>query len=193
LIIVHHGLFWESRNPSMNGYLKERLDILYENKISLYACHLPLDRHAIVGNNAQLIKVLGGKIKSGFLFRDGKNISWIGEFSKPISAMTIQEKLNKSLNTRCITLPFGKKEIRTIAVCSGGPGYDEFYEALNCEVDAYLAGESRDIYTTAKDAKFNVFFAGHHATETLGVKALSEIISKKFGVKAVFVDLPTGL
>ena len=28
--------------------------------------------------------------------------------------------------------------------------------------------------------KLNVIFAGHHATETVGVKALSQIIKKQF-------------
>jgi dinuclear metal center YbgI/SA1388 family protein len=193
MVVVHHGLFWNGTNPSINGYLKERLDLLYKNKISLYAAHLPLDRHNIVGNNAQLIKLLGGKIKSGFAFHEGKNIGWIGEFPNPVSVSKIEGVLNKGLKTKCITLPFGKKEIKTIAVCSGGPGYETFFEALNSGADAYLAGEPREIYHNAKDAKFNVFFAGHHATETLGVKALSEVIRKKFAVKAVFVDIPTGL
>lgn len=39
----------------------------------------------------------------------------------------------------------------------------------------------------------NVIFAGHHATETVGLKALSKVIQKKFNVKTVFIDLPTGL
>jgi len=193
MLVVHHGLFWGKANPCIKGYMKERIDILYKNQISLYACHLPLDRHKAVGNNALLLKMLGAKIKKGFLFHEGKNIGWIGQFSEPISAKSIEEKLNKSMNLRCKALLFGKKEIKTIAVCSGGPGYDIFYGALDSGADAYLAGESRDIYTIAKDAKFNVFFAGHHATETLGVKALSEIVRKKFGVETGFVDLPTGL
>jgi dinuclear metal center YbgI/SA1388 family protein len=193
LIVVHHGLFWVGANPSINGYMKERLDILYKNQISLYASHLPLDRHRVVGNNALLIKLLGAKIKKEFMFSEGKNISWIGEFQKAISPAKIEGILNKGLNTKCITLPFGNSEIKTIAVCSGGPGYEVFYEALNTGADAYIAGESREIYTTAKDAKFNVFFAGHHATETLGVKALSELIRKKFPVKTELIDLPTGL
>jgi dinuclear metal center YbgI/SA1388 family protein len=72
IVIVHHGIFWEGANPSVRGYMRERLDILYKNQISLYAAHLPLDRHDERGNNAQLIKLLGGKVKKGFLFHEGK-------------------------------------------------------------------------------------------------------------------------
>jgi putative NIF3 family GTP cyclohydrolase 1 type 2 len=37
-----------------------------------------------------------------------------------------------------------------------------------------------------------VVFAGHYATETVGVKALAKVLEKKFRVKTVFLDLPTG-
>lgn len=193
MIVVHHGLFWKEENPSIKGHMKGRIDILYKNKISLYAVHLPLDRHREVGNNAQLIKLMGGKVRNGFGFSEGKTIGWIGEFSRPVSTSKIESILNKGLNTKCTVLPFGKKKIRTIAVSSGGPNQKRFFEAMSSGADAYLAGEPKEVYHNAKDARFNVIFAGHHATEILGVKALAEIVKKKFRIKTMFVDIPTGL
>ena len=193
LIVVHHGHFWKTGNPVFVGYKKERITLLYNNSISLYAAHLPLDRHKEVGNNAQLLKLVGAKIKAGFAMEEGKNIGWIGEFEKPIAVREIEKKLNSELNTKCRSLLFGRKEIKTMAVCSGGGGYATFYEALNKGVDLYLTGDAIEVYTSAKDAQFNVIFAGHYATETLGVKALMPILRKKFKVKTVFVDDPTGL
>jgi putative NIF3 family GTP cyclohydrolase 1 type 2 len=38
-----------------------------------------------------------------------------------------------------------------------------------------------------------VFYGGHYATETFGVKALASHLSRKFGVPWVFLDHPTGL
>ena len=49
------------------------------------------------------------------------------------------------------------------------------------------------MYYTAKECKFNVILAGHYKTETSGVKALGRLLEKKFGLKTVFIDLPTGL
>ncbi len=193
LIMVHHGQFWNGKNPSLVGWSKERVSFLYENGISLYACHLPLDRHKEVGNNAQLIKLLGAKIKKEFLMEGGKNIGWIGEFKKPVSVRKIEKKINTELDIECKSLLFGKDKIKTIAVCSGGGGHSVFHEAFNRKVDLYLTGESIDVYPTTKDAKFNVIFAGHYATETLGVKALMKIVDKKFKVKTIFIDDPTGL
>ena len=39
----------------------------------------------------------------------------------------------------------------------------------------------------------NLFFAGHYATETFGVKALGELLAEKFGLPVVFLDNPTGM
>jgi len=90
-------------------------------------------------------------------------------------------------------LEFGKELVETVAVCSGGPGIDVFGEAIEAGVDLYIAGEPCDIYHLAKDAGMNVIFAGHHATETLGVRALAEKLKKEFSLDVKFVDIPTGL
>lgn len=193
LIVVHHGLFWKTANPSYTGFCKERIDLLQKNKISLYASHLPLDRHKTAGNNTQLLKLLGAKITKEFFKYGNLNIGWIGECKKPITIKYAAEKLETELNAKCAVLPFGKEKIKTIAVVSGGGGYEAFFEAFDLEVDLYLGGEGIDIYSLAKDAKFNVIFVGHHATETVGVKKLSKIIKNKFKVETVFIDIPTGL
>lgn len=193
MLVVHHGHFWKTTNPSIAGWSKKRIDLLRENGISLYACHLPLDRHKTVGNNAQLLKLLGAKIKGEFLEKEGKNISWLGEFKNPVPIEKIKEKLNSELKAKCLVFQFGKKKIKTIAVCSGGGGYSGFSEALNKKVDLYLTGDSIEIYHLAKDIGLNVIFAGHYATETIGVKALSEVVKRKFKVKTVFIDIATGL
>ncbi len=193
LIVVHHGHFWETQNPSIVGWAKERVEILSKHQTSLYACHLPLDRHRIVGNNAQLLKLLGANITNEFLLHEGKNIGWIGTTRRAVSLKQIERKLNAKLNTNCIPLPFGNEKVNTIAVCSGGGGYGGFYEALNSCVDLYITGDAIEVYYTAQDSKMNVIFAGHHATETLGLKALAEVVKRKFRVQCTFIDLPTGL
>jgi len=193
LLIVHHGHFWQSHNPSISGWSKDRIDVLYKNGLSLYASHLPLDRHKEVGNNAELLKLLGAPIKEEFLFHKGKNIGWIGERKRAISISDIEQKLNDNLKTSCIVLPFGKKNIKTIAVCSGGGSYGGFYEALSSKADLYITGDTAEVYYTAKDSGINVIFAGHHASETVGLKALSKIVEKKLKIETVFIDLPTGL
>ncbi len=196
LIVVHHGILWKTKykkNPSFDKITKKRIRFLTKNNISLYASHLPLDRHKTIGNNSQLLKLLGAEIKSPFARSGKKFVGWIGKFKSPVFVARIIKILNKNLKTKCKTLLFGPPKIKTIAVCSGGGGSSVFYEALGKKVDLYLTGEISEVYTSAKDAKFNVIFAGHYATETVGLKALMKIVRKKFEVKTIFIDDPTGL
>lgn len=193
MIVVHHGHFWTNYNPSYTGWGKKRLDILHDNNISLYASHLPLDRHKLVGNNAQIIKLIGGKVEDEFLFQSGKNIGWTGRLKKSTDIDKISKIFEKELNSDPTVLSFGPKKIETVAVCSGGGGYGGFYEALNMGVDLYITGDAIEIYYTAKDAGMNVIFAGHHATETIGLSALQKVVDKRMKTNSVFIDLPTGL
>ena len=193
MLIVHHGHFWSNHNPSISGWSKQRIDALYKNDLSLYACHLPLDRHKEVGNNAELLKLLGFRLKKEFMSHKGKNIGWLGERKKAVSLTDIEQKLNEKIDTKCIVLPFGMNSIKTIAVCSGGGSYGGFYDALAIGADLYITGDTAEVYYTAQDSGMNVIFAGHHATETVGLKALSKVIKKKLKVETVFIDLPTGL
>ena len=197
LIVVHHGILWKrlpfSRNKWFKKLVTRRIKFLERNNLSLYAAHLPLDRHRTVGNIAQLIKLLGAEIESGFAYEGGKNVAWVGKFTNAVNLKKIVSILERGLKTKCVVLAFGNKKIKTIAVCSGGAGSKTLYDALNKKVDAYLTGEQKDFYTAVKDLNFNVIFAGHYATETVGVKALMPILKNKFKVKTIFIDDPTGL
>jgi dinuclear metal center YbgI/SA1388 family protein len=193
MIVVHHGQFWSQQNPSFTGSNKKRLDILYKNNISLYASHLPLDMHRTVGNNAILIKRIGARIKSDFAVYEGQNIGYTAVYKKPVFLSTIEKRLNSALHTECIVLPFGAKKISTVGAVSGSCSHSHIDEAIKLGLDLFITGESKDIYHVAKDASTNIIFAGHHASETVGVKALADLVKKKLKVKTTFVDIPTGL
>ncbi|MEO7243832.1 MAG: Nif3-like dinuclear metal center hexameric protein, partial [Rubrivivax sp.] len=53
-LFVHHGLFWRGQDGRITGWLRERLARLLAHDVSLFAYHLPLDAHPLLGNNAQL-------------------------------------------------------------------------------------------------------------------------------------------
>lgn len=189
LLLVHHGLYWRQSNPSPVGWQKDRLSLLHQHNLSLYAAHLPLDRHPDVGNNAQILRLLRAKVTAEFYPHPDLNIGWIGKV-KSTSLSAIITNLEDSLNASCRVLPFGKKQIATIAVCSGGGAYSGFFAALAAHVDLYISGDPVYVDPTAREAKINVIFAGHYATETLGVKALAAHLSKKFSLDQTFLDLP---
>ena len=45
----------------------------------------------------------------------------------------------------------------------------------------------------ARELGIVVIYAGHYATETLGIRALGERLTVEFGIESVFLDVPTGL
>ena len=61
-------------------------------------------------------------------------------------------------------------------------------------VDTFITGEGpHHSYTLAEELGVHVFYAGHYATETFGVKALAAQVAKTFRVPWEFIDHPTAL
>ncbi len=186
LIIVHHGIFWKKSNPSIKTWMKKRIKPLLETDTSLYAVHLPLDKHEEVGNNAQILKKVSIKPKE----RIADDVGWVGETDQNL--FEIVEKIEEILDKDCKLLNFGPEEVKKVGAISGaGGGY--IYEALDKNLDLLITGEERDIAEVAKDGNINVLFLGHYASETLGIIALKKKIQKKFNVDTIFLDFPTAL
>jgi len=64
LILTHHGIFWWVENVLTDIYY-ERIAKLIKNDIWLYACHLPLDAHPVVGNNIWILVALVNSLSRG--------------------------------------------------------------------------------------------------------------------------------
>ena len=90
-------------------------------------------------------------------------------------------------------MPGGKEICERIGVVTGGAG-TELKQAADEGVDTFITGEGPHwTFALAEELGLNVFFAGHYATETFGVKALAAELAKKFSVPWEFLDHPTGL
>jgi putative NIF3 family GTP cyclohydrolase 1 type 2 len=75
-----------------------------------------------------------------------------------------------------------------------GAGGSEIGQAAAARLDTYLTGEGPHwSYFDAEELGLNVLYAGHYATETVGVKALAEQLSERFNLPWSFLDHPTGL
>ncbi|MCK4256974.1 Nif3-like dinuclear metal center hexameric protein [candidate division WOR-3 bacterium] len=192
LLLVHHGLFKKEVASHISGVLYERIKFLLDNNIGLYSCHLPLDVHHELGNNAQAVKLFGGKEGIGFGIEGGISLGKEIILEQSIHIEELIDKINSEFKTQIISWRFGQDRIRTIGYISGG-GIGYLREAIDLGFDVFVTGEPRhSAYWVAKEAKMNCIFAGHYATETLGIKALGSYINTKFGIDIEFIDLPTG-
>src|SRR5205823_8746936 len=87
----------------------------------------------------------------------------------------------------------GPKTGKRIGVVTGGAGA-EIGKAAGEGIDTFITGEGpHHSYLLAEELGVNLFYGGHYATETFGVKALCAHVSKKFRVPWEFIDHPTGL
>ena len=190
LLIVHHGLFWPGLQP-VRGALRRQLRIAFENDVALYSAHLPLDIHARVGNNAQLVAELGLKSPRPFLEEKGQPVGLKIRASLPRSELV--RKLQKALNGPVKVFGFGRKQTRAIGVVTGAAG-SEIYRVADEEIDTFITGEAPHWAAVAADeVGVNLLLGGHYATEVFGVRALAAHLSKRFRVPWEFIDCPTGL
>ncbi len=193
LLIVHHGLFWGSP-LALTGSHQKLVKVALEAGLNLYASHLPLDAHPDLGNNFQLAKSMGFKNLSQAFEYKGQLLGCLIENSEGKRTEDIQLELAKldgaSVST---TLDFGPREPKKILVVTGSAA-DSLYQAENLGFDTLITGEPKQFaYHFCKERSLNAFFAGHYATETLGVKAVGKLLSEEFGVESEFLNIPTGI
>ena len=193
MIVVHHGLLW-GRSPlkNLDDLGKKRMIFLKKHKISLYACHLPLDAHPRLGNNIQLSKLFDFKSIKPFAEYHGSSIGYYGNLKKPIGISKFIEGIGKRLGKPSVIL-FGPGSVSRLGIVSGG-GSDAIKEMSKLKIDTILLGEyGHSTYHKAKERCINVISAGHYITETFGVKAVAKELEGRFEVETEFIDVPTGL
>ena len=191
MMIAHHGLFWGRVEP-VTGPLRSRLASLLRAQVSLYVSHLPLDAHSEVGNNAVLARLLGLRDLEPFGAWGSGSIGVMGRLPETLDRAGLAARLEALLGARPDVLPFGSEAIARVAVVSGAAA-DLIPAAASSAVDAFVTGEtSHTAVHQARERRLNVLFAGHYATETLGVRALGDHLAERFGLETVFLDVPTG-
>lgn len=190
LLVVHHGISWGDSLKRITDMNYERIAYLVRNDMALYAAHLPLDAHPQYGNNALICRLLGLHNIRPFGNYRGQVIGFQGELPRAVTFDVLFEKVRKKLNPDIRTMPFGGKRIKRIAVISGGGGPDLLAEAARSGIDAFVSGEpTLAAWGVARDMRIHAVFAGHYATETLGVNALAECLQKRFKLPAEFIKL----
>jgi dinuclear metal center YbgI/SA1388 family protein len=196
LLLVHHGLFWAGAQP-LRGPAYERLRRVFEHGLAVYSAHLPLDAHPDLGNNALLARELGLDASGGFARFQGAPIGLQGLCDLATAELVERARaLARRHGGEVVATPFpSERRTRRWAVCTGaGASADTLAESRASGVDTLVAGEGP--HWTAVDAidqGLVVIYAGHYATETLGVGAVAQRVAERFGLPWSFVAAPTGL
>lgn len=192
LVLVHHGLFWRGQPIEITPVMHRRLKPLYAHDMALAAYHLPLDGHPAHGNNALLANALRTVDPSPFGYHDGQAIGIAARFDGDgVSVEELTQRVTAATGGRSplIIAPNSDKLIRSIGIVSGG-GTDYISEAIEDGLDAFMTGEpSEKAFGLAHDADITYIAAGHHATETLGVQRLGELLALDLDITHIHIDI----
>jgi dinuclear metal center YbgI/SA1388 family protein len=189
-IVVHHGIFWNGASPVLRGSMKKRVRALLGADLNLLAYHLPLDRHAEVGNNAPALRALGGIDLEPFGVWGGQPIGWRGKLAEPVAAKEFLARVEKYYDAKATAFLAGPVTIRTVGIVSGAAQKDAS-KAVLAGLDCFITGEiSEPNLHIAKEEGLNHVSVGHHASERVGPRALAAYLSRTFGIEAEFVDVP---
>ncbi len=179
-LLTHHGLFWQGASPCLTGPLQSRVKALLGADLALLSYHLPLDRHPLLGNNAQLGLQLGlgqgqawGPANAGL------------RFQLQLTPQELVKRISDLLGQAPRHLDFGPTEIRQmVIVTGGGQNYvaTAFAEGADCFVTGLLDEPN---YAAAQEAKAHLFGLGHHASEQFGVRALGQWLGNDLECKFI--------
>ena len=192
MLLVHHGILWR-QVERIAGPLGSRVQKFIAHGLNLYAAHLPLDAHSEVGNNAVLAKMFGVAEPEWWCSPTNVPIGVVGNVPERPFLEALVNQVNQQLNTQARVLAHGPEQVRRLAILSGF-GADKIAEVKELGADTFLTGEtSHANFWAASDFGLNVIFAGHYATETVGVQALGAHLVEKFGLDVRFFDFPTAM
>jgi dinuclear metal center YbgI/SA1388 family protein len=195
LLLVHHGLFWGAGVQLVDPVLKRRLKLLFDADIALAAYHLPLDAHPEIGNNALLARALAADTLVPFALHHGQPIGFIATMpSDPhgdgVPAADLFARVAELTAREPLVFDAGPPRVQRLAIVTGA-GADYTADAAAAGADALLTGEPAErSMAQAREAGIHLIAAGHHATETFGVRRLGEYLAERFDLRHVFIDVP---
>ncbi len=190
-IIVHHGFFWKNEDPCFLGIKQRRIKSLLAADINLFAYHLPLDAHPLLGNNAQLARLLNLTTLTNF---GAQQLGCIGtpqnlcQFSDFLS--TVRSIFGAKVQAITPTLDDSWNPMITqVAWCSGAA--QDFFEAAIAQgAQVFISGEiSERCVHIARECGVAYLVCGHHATERYGVQALGAHLSEQFALSHSYIDI----
>jgi dinuclear metal center YbgI/SA1388 family protein len=204
LLLVHHGMFWSGAQP-IRGAAAQRLRALLAGDLAVYSSHLPLDRHPAHGNNTLLAQELGLTVAGEFGRYRTIRVGVRGACDLATAELVDRAAaFAGARGGRAVATAFvaGRRTRRWAIVTGAGASSDTLAEARETAaagdaggpIDTLIVGEGPHwTAVEAEQAGLVIIYAGHYATETLGVRSLARHVGERFGIPWTFVDAPTGL
>ncbi len=191
MLVVHHGLFWQGVQRLVAAQYDKFAEAIQAN-LAIYSAHIPLDVHPVMGNNALLAKAVA--MDSFIYYHDWKGIKLGVRQKMELGFDEMIQRIEAAVGQE-VHYCRGRQEpsVGVVGIITGGAG-SEIAAMAAQGIDTFITGEGPFwSYPLAEELGVNLIYAGHYATETFGVKALTSQIANKWQLPQVFIDHPTGL
>lgn len=172
VLVVHHGLYWNTEPREVDKRLQGRIDALKEHDMTLLSYHLALDAHPEIGNNVLAVKGMGAKNFVPFA-----DIGFGGDISLNEGMNVLENIAEMYPGGKVHYFAYGPWPIRKVCAITGGGG-NFIHEAVKEGYDLFLTGEAEEP-SAALAAELGIHFiaAGHYQTEKAGVNKLGEYLA----------------
>lgn len=183
LIFTHHPYYQKEIDYSWHDAISDNLDIIKDNRIAIYVCHIALDFHPKYSTALYLSKELIAKIDGRISYKfDGIEGKVVGEcYGNCVE--NLFDKISK-ISSRVSFYQFGEKQPQKICCSPGGGNVIEIIRmAKEKGVDTYITGVSefkgrnsisrnKVFFTELEDMGINIIGLGHYESEFLAMKGL---------------------
>jgi putative NIF3 family GTP cyclohydrolase 1 type 2 len=152
LFFLHHPVDMEVCG---RGFLPIKAPVIKElqnKRISIYACHAPMDCHDEIGTNAAIVEALGATVEKSFLEYGLGMAGRIGTI-KPERTDSLLKRIMEIFDVRRLEIGgYITPEVTRIAIVAGaGDELEHLEDAREGLCDMYLTGEWYPRYTPTDD------------------------------------------
>jgi len=190
LVLCHHGLLWDFLPRRIDRKAQRRLKALFDADLSLLAYHLPLDAHPEHGNNALACRGLGFELGEPFGDFKGSHVGYVARSAGGVPVADLLEGCRALFGQEPLHFAAGPDPVHALGVVSGAAA-STLGEAVERGLDGLLTGEPAEhVMADARETGLHFLACGHYATETLGVRALGDLLAAELGIEHEFIDIP---
>lgn len=196
LLVTHHAMIWDIRKPSIFQDINPKLlSRLKQQKISIYAMHVPLDKNGIYSTSTNLAKALDITIEGEFYEYFGVKVGVYGktDLNNPEQ---LAARLKSIVGHKTKLWKYGSDEItnhKVAVVGGGGNNIEGIEEIVKLGINTYVTGVtvlndfSKEVHEFEKENKINIIGGTHYSTEKFACIALSEYF-EKIGLTCEFIE-----
>ena len=200
LLFTHHPMIWDH---SVDGFPfrnipRNYLEVLKENRISLYTLHAPLDRNGPYSVSVSLAHALELETEREFFEYDGYKVGIIGK-TECTSYFDLSTKVKDTVGHLLKIHVYGAGEQfnQKVAVVAGGGNFPEVIEELaETDVKFYITGVTKKnpnwepslrFHELCQENNITVIAATHYSTEKFACIAIQKFFDE-LGLENEFVE-----